>query len=242
MQRRQISDTNRLCAILLFTLCAAGYLQAQPVNSCSLKLDQLGQPPELFSLRLGMTQEDAKKALPLAVFGRADTLGLMKTSFNPHYDLRVDNQAFPDVRTISLDFLDGRLVTLWIGWESSFKWPKLDEFLTNFSKSLGVPADWPVKRNGRELRCDRFSIFAATIAGGPSLRIIDEAAQSVFNERREAALQAAENEVIGDTRSKSYYPSDCSARASVPPASRIVFKNKDDAEKNGYLLAKDCRQ
>ena len=189
-----------------------------------------------------MTEEEAKKALPLAAFGRADTLGLMKTSFNPHYDPRVDNQAFPDVRTISLDFLDGRLATLWIGYESAFKWPKLDEFLTNFSKSLGVPVDWPVKRNGRELKCDGFSVFAATIAGGPSLRINDEAAQSVFDERREAALQAAENEVIGDRRSKSYYPSDCSARDSVPSASRIAFKNKDDAEKDGYILAKDCRQ
>jgi len=241
MQRRQISDINRLCAIVLFTLSACGYLKAQPSN-CSVKLDQLGQPRELFSLRLGMNQEEVKKALPLLAFGRADALGLMRTSFNPHYDPRVDNQAFPDVRTISLDFLDGRLATLWIGYESTFKWPKLDEFVTNFSKSLGVPADWPAKRNGRELSCDGFSVFAATIAGGPSLRINDEAAQSLFDARREAALEAAESEVIGDTRSKSYYPSDCSSRDSVPPASRLVFKNKDDAEKGGYILARDCRQ
>jgi hypothetical protein len=239
MQRRLISDIKRLCAIVLFTLGVCGYLQAQPA-SCSLKLDQLGQPPEFFSIRLGMSQDEVKKALPLAVLGRADALGLMRTSFNPHHDPRVDNQAFPDVRTISLDFLDGRLATLWIGYESTFKWPKLDEFVANFSKSLGLPADWPAKRNGRELSCDGFSVFAAPIAGGPSLRINDEAAQSVFVARREAALEAAENEVIGDTRSKSYYPSDCSARHSVPQASRIVFKTKDDAEKGGYVLSKDC--
>jgi len=239
MHRRQISDIKRLCAIVLFALCACVYLKAQSPN-CSLKLEQLGQPPELFSIRLGMTQEEVKKALPLAAFGAADALGLMRTSFNPHYDPRVDNQAFPDVRTISLDFLDGRLVTLWIGYESTFKWPKLDEFVTNFGKSLGLPGGWPVKRNGRELTCDGFSVFAVPIGDGPSLRINDEAAQSVFDARREAALQAAENEVIGDTRSKNYYPSDCSARESIPPASRIVFKNKGDAEKGGYILAKDC--
>src|SRR5215467_5857786 len=238
MHRRQISDIKRLGAILLFTLCACGYLKAQ-APSCSVKLDQLGQPSELFSLRLGMSQEEVKKALPLLAFGRADALGLMRTSFNPHYDPRVDNQAFPDVRTISLDFLDGRLVTLWNGYESTFKWPKLDEFETNFGKSLGLPGGWPAKRNGRELTCDGFSVFAGTIGGGPSLRINDEAAQSVFDARREAALEAAENEVIGDTRRKNYYPSDCSVRESVPPASRIVFKNKDDAEKGGYILAKD---
>ncbi len=191
-------------------------------------------------MRLGMSQEDVKKALPLLTFGRADQLGLMRTSFNPHYDPRVDNAAFPDVRTISLDFLDGRLATLWIGYESTFKWPKLDEFVTNFSKGLGLPAEWPAKRNGRQLSCDGFSVFAATIAGGPSLRLNDEAAQTVFDARREAALEAAENEVIGDIRSKSYYPSDCSARDSVPQPSRIVFKNKEEAEKAGYTLSKDC--
>jgi len=241
MQRRQISDIKRLFAIVLFTLCPCGYLQAQTHN-CSLKLDQLGQPAELYNLRLGMSQEEVKKALPLAAFGFPDALGLLKTSFNPHYDQRVDNQAFTDVRTISLDFLDGRLATLWIGYESTFKWPKLDEFVPNFSKSLGLPADWPVKRNGRELKCDGFSVFAVSIAGGPSLRLTNDAAETLFDARREAALEAAENEVIGDTRSKSYYPSDCSIRDSVPPASRIVFKNKDEAKKGGYILAKDCRQ
>jgi len=239
MQRRQILDIKRLCALVLFTLCGCGYLKAQPPG-CALKLDQLKQPPELFNLRLGMSEADVKQLLPLAAFGRADQLGLMRTSFNPHYDPRVDNAAFPDVRTISLDFLDGRLATLWIGYESTFKWPKLDQFVTNFSGSLGIPADWPAKRNGRELSCDGFSVFAATIGGGPSLRINDEAAQSLFDARREAAQEAAENEVLGDLRSKSYYPADCSARDSLPPASRIVFKNKDDAEKNGYTLARDC--
>jgi hypothetical protein len=188
-----------------------------------------------------MSEEEVKQALPLAIFGRADQLGLMRTSFNPHYDPRVDNAAFPDVRTISLDFLDGRLATLWIGYESTFKWPKLDEFVKNFSNSMGLPADWPAKRNGRELSCDDFSVFAATIGGGPSLRLNDATAQAVFDARRQAALEAAENEVIGDSRSKSYYPSDCSARDSVPQASRIVFKNQDDAEKAGYVLSKDCR-
>jgi hypothetical protein len=239
MQPRQISDIKRLGSIVLFTLCVCGYLKAQP-KSCSVKLDQLGQPPELFSIRLRMSEEEAKQVLPLLALGRADQLGLMRTSFNPHYDPHVDDKAFPDVRTISLDFLDGRLATVWIGYESTFKWPKLDEFVTNFSKSLGLPADWPVKRNGRELRCDGFAVFAVPIAGGPSLRISDEAAQTLFDARREAALEAAESEVIGDSRSKRYYPSDCSARDSVQQGSRIVFKNKEEAEKAGYALSKDC--
>jgi len=178
--------------------------------------------------------------LPLVQFGRADPFGVMKTTFNPHFDPRVEKTAFPDVRTISLDFLDGKLVTLWVGYEETFKWPKLDEFVANFSKSLNVPADWPVKRNGRELTCDGFSLFASMIGGGPSLRITDKTAQEAIAARREEALVAEENQVIGDIRTKSYYPADCEARDRVPQASRVIFKTKDEAEKAGYTLSKDC--
>jgi large conductance mechanosensitive channel len=45
-------------------------------------------------------------------------------------------------------------------------------------------------------------------------------------------------QVIGDNRTKSYYPSDCSGKDSVPPVRRTVFKNKEEAEKAGYTLSK----
>ena len=239
MCRQSILNTRLLLLLLVTMFCTCVVVNAQP-TSCSLKPDQIANAPELFGVHLGMTPQEVKTPLPLVQYGRADPFGLMKTSFNPHFDPRVDKTAFPDVRTISLDFLDGKLVTLWIGYEATFKWPKLDQFVANFSKSLGVPADWPVKRNGRELTCDGFSLFASMIGGGPSIRITDETAQDVIATRREAALEAEENEVSGDTRTKSYYPADCSARDRVPQASRTTFKNKDEAEKAGYTLSKDC--
>jgi hypothetical protein len=165
----------------------------------------------------------------------------MRTSFNPHFDPRVEKTAFPDVRTISLDFLDRKLVTVWIGYESTFKWPKLDDFITNFSQSLGVSPNWQTKRNGRQLDCDGFSITAQMIGGGPSLRISDQEAQTVATARLAEAIDEDEKQVVGDQRTKSYYPSDCSAKDSVPQASRTIFKNKEDAEKAGYTLSKDCQ-
>jgi hypothetical protein len=188
-----------------------------------------------------MTIDEVKKALPLAQFGRADRLGVMRTSFNPHFDQRVKETEFPDVRTISMDFLDGKLATLWIGYEGSFKWPKLDEFVANFSKALGVSGEWPVKRIGRDLACDGFSLHAQMIAGGPSLRINDEIAQELATGRLAEAIDADEKQVVGDLRTKSYYPSDCSAKDSIPQVSRTVFKSKDEAEKAGYTLSKDCQ-
>jgi len=195
----------------------------------------------LYGLHLGMTTEEVKRALPLVQFGSADRLGVMRTSFNPHFDPRVEKTAFPDMRTISLDFLDGKLATIWIGYEATFKWPKLDDFVANFSKSLGVPADWPSKRNTRQLSCDGFSLTAQMIGGGPSLRIADEAAQEVATTRLAEAIDADEKQVIGDTRTKRYYPSDCSEKDSIPQNSRALFKTKEEAEKAGFALSKDCQ-
>jgi hypothetical protein len=212
---------------------------AQPSN-CSLKLDQLSQPAELKGFRLGMTEQQVKAVVPLVQLGAADEFGVLKTSINPHFDPGFDKTTFADVRTISFDFLDGKLVTLWIGYEENFKWLALDNFVANFSKALGVPSEWPVKRPGRQLNCDGFSILGSIIAAGPSLRITDEEAQNVIAVRREEAAEAAETQAIGDSRKKTYYLSDCSAKDDVPPAARVVFKNKDEAEKAGYKLAKDC--
>ena len=228
-----------LLSLLVAMFCTCVVANAQS-TSCPLEPDQLANAPELFGVRLGMTPPEVKTLLPLVQFGRPDPFGVMKTSFNPHFDSRVDKTAFPDVRTISLEFLDGKLVTLWIGYEATFKWPKLDQFVANFSKSLSVPADWPVKRNGRELSCDGFSLFVSIIGGGPGIRITDDTAQDLIAARVEAALDAEEKEVIGDIRTRSYYTADCAARDQVPQASRAVFKNKDEAEKAGYTLSKDC--
>src|SRR5215831_983617 len=106
------SPTLLLIPIILLSFVLA-HGQSQ---TCALKSDQLKSPSELYGLHLGMTLEEVKKVLPLAQFGRADRLGVMRTSFNPHFDQRVEKSAFPDVRTISMDFLDGKLTTIWIGY------------------------------------------------------------------------------------------------------------------------------
>jgi len=235
-----ISNIKKVVLVGLAALCLSAAASGQP-TTCSAKLDQVKDTPELFGLRLGMTYEQVKERLPLVQFGPADEIGVVRTSFNPHFDPRVDPKAFEAVRTISLDFLDGKLVTLWIGFEETYKWPKLDQFVNGFATALNLPPQWPVRRMARELVCDHFSVQASIIAGGPSIRITDEQAQNTIAERREEAVAAAEAQVIGDLRSKTYYPSDCPAREDVPAISRVVFKNKEVAEQNAYKLAKDCQ-
>lgn len=233
------ANIRKSLALIFAVLCLYAIAPAQE-PACSLKLDQLRDAPELFGFRLGMTLDQVKARSALIKFGRPDQFGVIKTSISPHYEPRFDKTAFPDVRTISFDFLDGKLVTLWIGYEDTFKWPKLDEFVANLSKSLNVPANWPPKHSGLQLTCDGFSLFASIIARGPSIRLTDEVGQKVIADRREKAAESEEAAVIGDSRTLNYYPAGCAAKDEVPAASRITFKNRDEAESAGYKLAKAC--
>ena len=232
-----------LCLVLLF----AAIVAAQD-NQCSAKLDRLPQVPELRGFRLGMTPEQVKARVPQVVFGRTDDLGVSKTSINPDFDPRIDKTNFADVRTVSLDFLDGRVTSLWIGFEDTFKWKSVDEFVKGISQVLGVPTEWSTKGRAQQLRCADFELSVSVIAGGPSLRIVELAAEETIAARRQAKEDAAEAQanapeptpMIGDTRNKTYYPLDCSALKDVPEKKRITFASKEEAEKAGYKRSSSC--
>ena len=235
-----ISNINKTLWLLMVALSSAIAASAQQ-PPCPLKIDQLADSEELRGFHLGMTYEQVKARVPQVQFGNADQFGVAKTSINPHFDPRIDKVGFADMRTISLDFLDGRLVTLWIGFESTFKWHTLDEFIAGMSKSLNLPAAWSIKRSGRQISCAGFSVFASLIAGGPDIRLTDEVAQETIATRREEAAEAADALVIGDQRTKLYYPAGCAGLDSIAEPNRVRYKDKDEAEKAGFKLAKDCQ-
>ena len=136
-----ISKDNQILRLLLASLFSVSIATAQQSN-CSLRLDRLPDAPELRGFHMGMTYDQVKSRVPQIQFGRVDEFGVSKTSISPFFDPRFDKASFADVRTISLDFLDGKLVTLWIGYESTFKWKTLDEFVAGISKSLNLTAEW----------------------------------------------------------------------------------------------------
>ena len=239
MLAQPISKNNQILRLLLAGLFSVSIASAQQSN-CSIRLDRLPDASELRGFHLGMTYDQVKSRVPQIRFGRADEFGVSKTSISPFFDPSFDKASFADVRTISLDFLDGKLVTLWVGYESTFKWKTLGEFVAGISKSLNLPAEWAAKRGGRQLTCEGFSILVSLIGGGPSIRVTDETAQEIIATRREAAAAAAEL-VIGDKATRLYYPSDCSALENVAVSNRVTFKDKDEAAKAGYKIAKDCQ-
>lgn len=198
---------------------------------------------------MGMTTAQVKARIPQVEFGRENEFGLSKTSINPAWDPRIDKDAFAGVRTISLDFLDGRLTSLWFGYDNSFKWQTIPGFVKGISESLRLPDLWTSwKYRGQQLQCPDFQMTVTTVADSPSFHIIDATAEQRLTARREAKEEqesAGEDGwpegIVADKQAKIYYPEGCLPAKEIKEANRAVFTSIEEAQKTGYKLAKQCQ-
>jgi hypothetical protein len=181
-----------LCVLLVCAVVSA----AQEAGGCRLKLAQLAEASELYGLHTGMTVEQVKGRVPSIEMGPTDASGLSKTSFSPAFNPAMDKKAYQGVRTISLEFLDGRVTALWIGYDAAFKWQNLDEFVPGMSRALGLSnAAWKQRpRGGQQLDCVDFQVTAVMIAGSPALGISDQTAKQTWEDRQAVAEEAQEKE------------------------------------------------
>ena len=241
----------------LFSLLFLFFAQSAPAQ-CTKKAAELPAAPELYGFRLGMTKEQIKAVVPQTHFGHTDDFGVSKTTINPHFDSTIDQTKYEGVRSISLDLLDERLTSIWIGFEETFKVPTEGEFVKFISQSLQVPANWSSYRSrGQQLRCADFQLIVTTVARGPSFRLIDVSAEDTIAARRQAkeeqdsaAAAAGEAgngessesvvEITGDKQSKTYYPNGCQPTKQISENNKVTFKTTADAEKAGFKLAKNC--
>jgi hypothetical protein len=115
-----------------------------------------------------------------------------------------------------------------------------------------LPDAWQTwKIRGQQLSCADFQLTVSLVAEGPSFRIIEKAAEETIAARRlakeeqDAAAEEAEgsaaSEIVADAESRVYYLESCLPPTELKPASRVVFKTKDEAEKAGYKAAKACQ-
>jgi len=238
--------------LILFPLLLL--LLAQSVSAqCTRKISDLPAAPELLGFHLGMTKDQIKAKVPQSVFGRPDHFGVTKTTINPYFDPTIDKTKFESVRSISLDLLDDRLTSIWIGFDETFKAHTAEEFVKLISQSLQVDGNWTNKSRGQQLRCADFQLLVTTVAGGPSFRLIDTAADDVVAERRQAkeeqdaaaeatanSSESTESEIVADKHSKTYYPAGCETAKEISEANKVTFKTAADAEKAGFKAAKNC--
>jgi hypothetical protein len=216
-------------------------------------MSELPAAPELLGFRLGMTREQIKARVPQTKFGHPDPFGVTKTTINPYFDETIDKTKFESVRSISLDLVDDKLTSIWIGFDETFKAPTAAEFIKLISQSLQVDGNWSSKSRGQQLRCADFQLLVTTVAGGPSFRLVDTAADDLIAERRQAkeeqdslaeAGASIENgepaEIIADKKSKTFYPNGCQPAKEIDEANKITFKTAAEAEKAGFKAAKNC--
>ena len=238
---------------LLFPLLLL--LLAQSVfGQCTKKLTELPAAPELFGFQLGMTKEQIKAKVPQTRFGRADPFGVAKTTINPDFDPTIDKTKFEGVRSVSLDLLDDRLTSLWIGFDESFKAKTVEEFVKLISQSLQLTGNWSSYRSrGQQLRCSDFQLVVTIVANAPSFRLLDIGAEDTVAQRRQAkeeqdalaeeGAQQEENEevITADKQSKTYFPNGCQPAKPIAENNKVTFKTTADAEKAGFKLAKHCQ-
>jgi hypothetical protein len=240
-------QARTLTAALLILLGALNVFAQD--NQCTVKLSDLPDAPELFGFRMGMTTQQVKARIPQVAFGRVNEFGVSKTSINPDFDPRIDKSTFAGVRTVSLDFLDGRTTSLWFGYDGSFKWQTVPEFVQRISQSLRLPAAWgPWKTRGRQLSCADFHMTVSYVAEGPSFHIIDETAEQTIVARREAkeeqdeATEARQTEnILADRKTKIYYLAPCPPPNEIKKPDLVMFKSEEEAENAGYKLGTQCR-
>ena len=210
----------------------------------------LPKAAELFGFRMGMTKAEVRDRVPQVLFGSVNEFGVSKTSINPDFDPRIDKASFAGVRTVSLDFLDDQLTSLWFGFDGSFKWKTVPEFVAGISKSLNLPHSWEEWRTrGQRLKCADFQMTVQFVAEGPSFRILDGAAietiaarQAAKEELETAAEEAHAAAIIADAAARVYYLESCLPAQGVKEVNRVVFKTTDEADKAGYKLARSCRE
>jgi hypothetical protein len=235
--------------LVLFPLLLLLLAQSAPAQ-CTKKMSDLPAAPEL----LGLTREQVKARVPQTVFGKADPFGVVKTTINPYFDPTIDKTKFEGVRSISLDLLDDRLTSLWIGFDETFKAHNVEEFVKVISQSLQVDGNWSSwKSRGQQLRCADFQLIVTTVANGPSFRLIDIAADDLVAERRQAkeeqdalveaggnGSESVDAEIVADKHSKTYYPAGCEPAKEIAEANKVTFKTAAEAEKAGFKAAKNC--
>jgi len=237
---------------LLFTLLLLLLPQSAPAQ-CTKKMSELPAAPELLGFRLGMTKEQIKARIPQTKFGHPDPFGVSKTTINPYFDETIDKSKLEGVRSISLDLVDDKLTSIWIGFDDTFKVHTAEEFVKLLSQSLQVDGTWSSKSRGQQLRCADFQLTVTTVARGPSFRLVDIAADDLVAERRQAkeeqdSLGGASGsnestepaEIIADKKSKTYYPKGCAPEKEISEANKINFKTTAEAEKAGFKATKNC--
>jgi hypothetical protein len=180
-----ICGLGRLIQILLLGIAGTIAVNAFQ-SSCRLQLSSLPDIQEFNGLKMGMTVEEVRAIVPVVQIPRADEFGMARTSFTPVHTTNIDKRAFDAIRTVSLEFVDGRLASIWVGFNGAFKWQTIDAAIDGLSAELHLPAQWRSTSREQQLVCNDFRLGVSLVSNSPSIRIVNDTAKQLWQRRREA--------------------------------------------------------
>jgi hypothetical protein len=165
------------------------YPAAGQESKCVLKLAEVPSVQELRGFHVGMTIEQLKARLPKLQINPADEFGFTSLNIFPDYEPGIDKTTVEGVRTISLEVLDGRVFSIWIGYNKSFKWKTLDEFISGLNTALKLPDNWRSKFRTRLLDCADFTVAVIPVGENQSIKITDNTAKGLLDKRQAAKVE-----------------------------------------------------
>lgn len=157
-------------SILFITFCFA---EASAQQQYAFNIEQA---PTLRGLRLGMSIEQARAALPALRVPQlgGEQFGVTYASLDKNTSTETNKAALDGVRYVSLQFFDDHLVLIRLSYDDSVYWESVDQFTARISSSLRLPNAWQQTEQEawRKLTGNGFYL-AASLSGhtGGSLEI-----------------------------------------------------------------------
>ena len=173
-------------ALVVGALFAYGARAQAQENQCQLNLSEA---PRLRGFRLGMSADDVIIRVPSIEIPEADEFGFAKgVIYTSTANLSANKADFADVSRVSLSFLDGRLTSILVVYDSSLSWESTDEFVSVISKPLGIPGPWQTFDTWKKsVRCNGFRATAG--AGVETFILLEESGAEQIIKQRQLARQ-----------------------------------------------------
>jgi len=145
--------------------------------------------PPVRGIGLGMTLAKFKTLYPRSreVRNRTEVGELIL------HDVSAGNARLNGVTDLWLYFLDGKLYFFAIDYSNQIQWKSLDQFVEQFSKSVGLRTKWEGSEftESRTLLCRNFAVVATIKDGHPRIVIQDRAAAAKLTKREERSKSPA---------------------------------------------------
>ena len=100
----------------------------------------LAQAPVIGGLRLGMSTDEALMLFPSLKLSPVDAAGVSRAILQQK-DLS-SNQFLGEAQSVMLQFLEGRLFFVGVGYPVTNRWASKDEFLAFMSQRLNITGEW----------------------------------------------------------------------------------------------------